>query len=267
MGRADDRNNKSASSQQGELTEEVKERLLIIMEELDKWKNNMAEKQKTLEQEELFLAEEKAQITEKIEDFIEESTIFTKQQIAFEEEQEYFISKQEELEAEQAYFKEREEIFAQDLRCFEEDKEFFDKQRRRFKKEQEQLEIEMREFAKEKEVNDRLTEGERNRLKQMEQLFEAKWKILEEEIVALTEERRRFELEKEFHARVSSYNAGEHVGSDVDIFFSGIDNELALRKRYKDLLKIFHPDNLYGDGTIVKEINRQYAELKERFCS
>ena len=46
---------------------------------------------------------------------------------------------------------------------------------------------------------------------------------------------------------------------DVDILFRSIkNNPLALRKRYKDLLKIFHPDNLYGDGQLVQRINQEY---------
>jgi len=30
----------------------------------------------------------------------------------------------------------------------------------------------------------------------------------------------------------------------VRMLFRGINNPLALRKRYRDLVKIFHPDNL-----------------------
>ena len=42
-------------------------------------------------------------------------------------------------------------------------------------------------------------------------------------------------------------------------------NELALKKRYKDLIKIYHPDNLDGDTGTIQEINREYERLKKVF--
>ena len=44
--------------------------------------------------------------------------------------------------------------------------------------------------------------------------------------------------------------------------FAGVTNPLALKKRYRDLLKIFHPDNLCGDTNMVTIINKQYEKLK-----
>lgn len=44
--------------------------------------------------------------------------------------------------------------------------------------------------------------------------------------------------------------------------FWGINNSLALRKRYKDLLKIFHPDNLFGDEELVQMLNREYLRRR-----
>ena len=32
-------------------------------------------------------------------------------------------------------------------------------------------------------------------------------------------------------------------------------------KRYKDLLKIYHPDNTHGDNNIVLAINEEYERL------
>ena len=45
--------------------------------------------------------------------------------------------------------------------------------------------------------------------------------------------------------------------------FRGAGNPLALRKRYRDLLKIFHPDNLCGDGELMQMINREYEKRKK----
>ncbi|MCR5784747.1 MAG: hypothetical protein K6G40_03765 [Eubacterium sp.] len=194
---------KTTSAEQQVLTEDVKQQLLIIAEELDKWKQIIADKQQTLEEEELFLATEQNKLAEQLSDLM---------------------------------------------------------------KDQKDLEDAQLRFEQEKDSYNKVRQGEQKRLEQQKDLFDMKWKILEEEIVQLTEERRKFELEKEFHSKVNSFSSGDRVTADVDIFFTGIDNELALRKRYKDLMKIFHPDNVCGDSGLVQEINRQYAELKERYC-
>ena len=53
----------------------------------------------------------------------------------------------------------------------------------------------------------------------------------------------------------------------VQLLFRGANNPLALRKRYRDLIKIFHPDNLFGDGELAGQINKEYLKRKqeERF--
>ena len=48
-------------------------------------------------------------------------------------------------------------------------------------------------------------------------------------------------------------------------FFRGVGSELALKKRYKDLLKIYHPDNMCGDTDTVQRINQEFASLKRRY--
>ena len=46
-----------------------------------------------------------------------------------------------------------------------------------------------------------------------------------------------------------------------DVLFRGADNILLLKKRYKDLMKMFHPDCLGGDTEMVKSLNRTYDRL------
>jgi hypothetical protein len=52
---------------------------------------------------------------------------------------------------------------------------------------------------------------------------------------------------------------------DNTSFFRGVDNELDLRKRYKELLKIFHPDNKCGDTKTLIRIQTEYENLKSRY--
>ena len=46
-----------------------------------------------------------------------------------------------------------------------------------------------------------------------------------------------------------------------DVLFRGADNILLLKKRYKDLMKMFHPDCLGGDTEMVKALNKTYDKL------
>ena len=48
---------------------------------------------------------------------------------------------------------------------------------------------------------------------------------------------------------------------DDNLYFRGVDNQLALRKRYKDLLKIYHPDNLDGDARMAVAIKETFESV------
>ena len=98
-------------------------------------------------------------------------------------------------------------------------------------------------------------------------LFEMKWKVLESETQKLADDRKKFEREKAFYSKVLKFNEENPGHEDAEqianaqIFFIGVGSEKSLKKRYKDLLKIYHPDNLGGDTGTIQEINREYDEL------
>jgi chromosome segregation ATPase len=58
---------------------------------------------------------------------------------------------------------------------------------------------------------------------------------------------------------------GNATSYDSSQFFRGVDNEIELRKRYKELLKIFHPDNKCGDTKTLILIQTEYEKLKSRY--
>lgn len=108
----------------------------------------------------------------------------------------------------------------------------------------------------------------RQRLKQDEQFFDKKMEILKSGFAQLEQDRQVFEREKSNYRKkedVYSGFSGATADLDVSLLFAGVKNPLALRKRYKDLLKIFHPDNLAGDKEAVQLINKEYERLKSRF--
>lgn len=108
---------------------------------------------------------------------------------------------------------------------------------------------------------------ERQRLKEDNQFFEKKMEILKSGYSQLDIDRRR--LDKEWAKLAAERELlGDHTaydydgGLDVSVFFQGVRNPLALKKRYKDLIKIFHPDNAAGDKEIIQRINKEYDNLK-----
>lgn len=127
------------------------------------------------------------------------------------------------------------------------------------------LEREKKEFSRRIELEDR-------RLKQQQQLFDMKVKILEEEYVKLASERKSIEKKKEFYNRVNAFERNyyddyrndynqEHVVINGGMFFLGVANKQSVKKRYRDLIKIYHPDNMYGDTDAIQEINNEYNKL------
>lgn len=116
----------------------------------------------------------------------------------------------------------------------------------------------------------RRTVMERKRLKEENLFFEKKMAILQEGFRQLEEDRKKFERERQALSREAEHQiAAEEENSltAVQLLFRGVNNPLALRKRYRDLIKIFHPDNLFGDGELAGQINKEYLKRKqeERF--
>lgn len=107
------------------------------------------------------------------------------------------------------------------------------------------------------------------KLKALEDAYEKlnyEKKALECERLNFEYERRKLDIEK----RNISKNNKPAMKIDLNtydglIFFRVIDNQLALRKRYKDLMKIFHPDNRCGDTTTLQRIQMEYDSFKKEY--
>lgn len=113
-------------------------------------------------------------------------------------------------------------------------------------------------------------ELEKRMLKEKTRLFDQKLDILKDAYVQLDQDRRRVEWEK-LKLKAEREQQQEQTGgalrrdADVSVFFRGVTNQLALKKRYRDLIKIFHTDNLYGDKGTLQAINQEYEKLQKRF--
>lgn len=122
-------------------------------------------------------------------------------------------------------------------------------------------------FLREKFNNE--MEAKQKNLDAQNRLFNMKWSLLEDETRRLAEDSAKAEKRKQFFDRVQSYQQSNQRSEstcdnivNAELFFKGVASPQALRKRYKDLIKIYHPDAESGDKQIVQEINREYATLR-----
>lgn len=103
-------------------------------------------------------------------------------------------------------------------------------------------------------------------LEQQEKQFELKWELLIRETQKLADDKKQFERRKKFYDHVQASYEETYSNEDNivngEMFFSGVSNQKALKKRYKELIKIYHPDGESGDTATVAEINREYDSLK-----
>ena len=150
-------------------------------------------------------------------------------------------------------------LFRENVRLITAAKELEEMQER-FAQEKEQFQDEV------KAINRKIS-VERDRLKEDSLFFEKKMDILKNGFAQLDMDRRRLEKER---ARIEAQREvmeqpAYGMSRDVSAFFRGVKNPLALKKRYKDLIKIFHPDNVAGDKEIIQMINIEYENLKRDY--
>ncbi len=137
-------------------------------------------------------------------------------------------------------------------------------EKKRFAREKEEFKTQMHDWT------GKIRE-ERKKLEEEQSFFDKKFKILEMGFKQLDADRRSFEAKKRAY-EYKKYEQqqseefqplAEELSADETFFFRGVTHPLALKKRYKDLIKIYHPDNLCGDKTMLQKINREYDILKK----
>lgn len=133
----------------------------------------------------------------------------------------------------------------------------------------ERLEAEKKQFSEEVKRQTSNLKRERKLLEQENKFFDQKMKILQGGFEQLDADRRKFQKEKDkFDARKEVYGETQDFfkrNDTTEMLFRGVNSFLTLKKRYKDLIKMFHPDNLAGDHEMVQMINREYEELKKAY--
>lgn len=96
-------------------------------------------------------------------------------------------------------------------------------------------------------------------------LFEQQWAIMEAELRRMAVEKEQFEHKKAV-MRDEIYREARRsfqIEEGGRVFFKGITDAVSLRKRYKELMKIYHPDNANGDNATLLSITNEYEKLKK----
>lgn len=112
------------------------------------------------------------------------------------------------------------------------------------------------------ESNDALISKKQNIIEEAFRQLAMDKKVLECERLNFEYEKGRYRRQRTSNIRNQTVNTAAFEGS---VFFSGVTNELALRKRYKELMKIFHPDNVCGDTKTLLRIQAEYESMKSKY--
>lgn len=128
-------------------------------------------------------------------------------------------------------------------------KQELEEQKQALKSEQDKLTVEKKAFEQQKKV----LEIGFQKLAADKEMFQAavkKQKEKEKRACRKREEKEYPDSLKDFHGPG---------------FFGGVTEYASLKKRYKELMKIFHPDNKSGDSFTVACINKEFEILKDRY--
>ncbi len=126
------------------------------------------------------------------------------------------------------------------------------------------LEADEMAFKERMDAAERKLETATKKLNNDKALFDQRLRILNNGFDQLNVDKKKLENE---YIRLEREKAiqRENKYDALDLMFRGVDNPLSLKKRYKDLMKMFHPDNIAGDQEMVQLINEEYAALCRQF--
>lgn len=156
-------------------------------------------------------------------------------------------------------------LFQENMRLINE-RNNIEREKEELKNAEEKFQTDRVKFRQEMEELNRTTISERQRLREENQFFDKKMAILKDGFRHLEEDRKAVEREKRALAeeRKLLMQGSSINNSDIGaILFRSANDQLGIRKRYKDLIKIFHPDNLFGDDELTQIINREFERRRE----
>ena len=119
-------------------------------------------------------------------------------------------------------------------------------------------------FKEKSDAYDKKIENAVKKLNNDKALFDQRLKILNNGFEQLNADKKQLETEFIRLEREKSYQREDEYDA-LDMLFRGVNSALTLKKRYKDLMKMFHPDNVSGDPYMVQLINQEYSSLCRQY--
>lgn len=148
----------------------------------------------------------------------------------------------------------------------------------RLSHERQEIEEEWNKLKKDKKEFERLKKAKENELaikeKQLvrqKELFDKQWGVIEKELHRIAADKDRIAREKSYIEREKANLKAEQNKANATrvvtngAFFVGVNSESSLKKRYRELIKIYHPDSGNGDEATLLLINKEFERLKRNF--
>ncbi len=129
-----------------------------------------------------------------------------------------------------------------------------------------EIEAEVTNFRTNLQLDRSMLEHDKQKLKDEQALFDQQIEILKDGFDKLNADKKQLAREWKKLEQERGY-LREDEYSRAEFFFHGVNSLLALKKRYRDLIKIYHPDNLCGDHEMCDMINEEYNILLRQFDS
>lgn len=126
------------------------------------------------------------------------------------------------------------------------------------------LEEEELAFKGRMDAAERKLENATKKLNNDKALFDQRLKILNNGFDQLNADKKKLESEFIRLEREKAFQREDEYDA-LDLLFRGVNSALTLKKRYKDLMKMFHPDNISGDSYMVQLINEEYSALCRQY--
>ncbi|MBE5825503.1 MAG: hypothetical protein E7307_02590 [Butyrivibrio sp.] len=126
------------------------------------------------------------------------------------------------------------------------------------------LEEEELAFKDRMDAAERKLENATKKLNNDKALFDQRLKILNNGFDQLNADKKKLESEFIRLEREKAFQREDEYDA-LDLLFRGVNSALTLKKRYKDLMKMFHPDNISGDSYMVQLINEEYSALCRQY--
>ncbi len=126
------------------------------------------------------------------------------------------------------------------------------------------LEADEMNFKEKMDAAEKKLENASKKLNNDKALFDQRLRILNNGFDQLNADKKKLENEFIRLEREKAYQREDEYDA-LDLLFRGVNSPLTLKKRYKDLMKMFHPDNISGDSYMVQLINQEYSVLCRQY--